>query len=443
MTEHVATDNSELEQKTPDTESMQVCKNCQTPLSGPFCHQCGQPSKSIIRFFGSLAREFFEDIINLDSRAFNTLIALLFRPGFLTKEYVSGKRFKYVPPLRLFLLTSLFCIFVIWIINKTSDTPGINVGEKNQEISLVKQQEIYNELGLDSEEKLEQLSDSEKEKLIKELEQVNRAMSLVGTAPVPLPKPLKLFQEKNSKQEPQKKESNETADKDAKTKQTLENELANLPTDIKEQIRKDIEENSPSQKQSSSTTTEDSLNIQIEDEKANVNVNIPFFSEEENKRLEKRLEQNIQKIKEDPRDFIGDLLEVIPKSMLLLVPIFAVLIKISYPFARRYYIEHLIHAFHGHAFLFLSILILIGLEYASSSLNSSENGFFKFIGGTFGFLEVVMFIWIPLYFLISMKRVYQQNWFLTVWKWLLVGILYFVLFITSAVILLLLSVYFN
>ncbi len=423
MTEHTATNNTEVENPNQSHTSASHCKNCETPLTGPFCHQCGQPSKSIIRFFGSLVRELLEDIISLDSRATRTLIALLFRPGFLTREYVSGRRYRYVPPLRLFLLTSLFCIFVIWVINKTSDDSGIifNNGNNSEVAETLKQdqrQAILKEFGVDSPEKIERLSSRQKQQIRQQLEQINRGFRLAGAAPIPIPDDLTESEEVTG----------ELVDK-AKPLESSE-----VPAETKEPTAAPTEN-------SNQTNTE--VNHGINFTNNNIDVNFAFLSDEDNRKLEERLQKNVEKIKDDPQDFFGDLLELIPKSMLLLVPLFAILMKISYPFARRYYVEHLIHAFHGHAFLFLSILIAIGLDYASASLNSFENGFLQFMAGVLGFLEGLLFFWIPIYFLLSLRNVYQQHWLITLWKWFLTSILYIILFSVSAVTILVLSILYN
>ncbi len=83
------------------------CPNCHTPLEGQFCSRCRQNQKGLDRFFLSLLRESFDDIFATDSRAAKTILALLVRPGFLTKEYFLGKRARYVQPLRLYFITSL------------------------------------------------------------------------------------------------------------------------------------------------------------------------------------------------------------------------------------------------------------------------------------------------------------------------------------------------
>ena len=75
-----------------------ACMNCGTELMGPFCYYCGQPDKNFMRFFPALLRELLEDTMDFDSRFMRTIKPLLFRPGKLTRDYLDGKRFRYVPP---------------------------------------------------------------------------------------------------------------------------------------------------------------------------------------------------------------------------------------------------------------------------------------------------------------------------------------------------------
>ncbi len=429
MTEENAThkqqlvSHSEASSDQTDSRSVDTCKNCHTPLSGPFCHQCGQPAKSIIRFFGSLIHELLEDIINLDSRAARTLVALLFRPGFLTREYVSGRRFSYVPPLRLFLITSLFCIAVIWVLNKTSESSG-SVEINGETIAAVdgqlpeqQRQEIINSL---ADKPLDQLNEEERQKARAKLDSINRAFKLAGNVkPIAIPEALLSEGERLAAQaEPPIQEPSQNAPTENRT---VENNEANT---------------TPQRRNDSG------LNI---NDNGKVSVNFPFLSEEDNQQLEEKLTDKFTKLKdpEEREDFFGDLLELVPKTMLLFVPIFALFIKVCYPFARRYYIEHLIHAFHGHAFLFLSIVLIIALNLLDESLGPSDNGLLSFIGGVAGFLQILLFIWIPVYFLLSLRIVYRQHWALTVVKWFMLGIIYLFLFVFSAVFVLVLSVLYN
>jgi hypothetical protein len=84
------------------------CANCGAPLAGRYCSACGQRHQDEpIHHFGHFVREATEDLTHADSRLWQTLIALLFRPGFLTREFLEGRRVRYLPPVRLYLVLSV------------------------------------------------------------------------------------------------------------------------------------------------------------------------------------------------------------------------------------------------------------------------------------------------------------------------------------------------
>lgn len=87
--------------------SGQPCQNCGTLVDGRYCSNCGQLAASFHRPILSLMGETISDTFTLDGRLARTLPVLLFRPGRLTKNYTTGKRARYVPPFRLFLIASL------------------------------------------------------------------------------------------------------------------------------------------------------------------------------------------------------------------------------------------------------------------------------------------------------------------------------------------------
>ncbi|MBV8306736.1 MAG: DUF3667 domain-containing protein [Gammaproteobacteria bacterium] len=53
-----------------------------------------------------------EDLTHADSRLWRTLGALLLRPGYLTRQFLEGRRARYLPPVRLYLVISL--LFFLW-----------------------------------------------------------------------------------------------------------------------------------------------------------------------------------------------------------------------------------------------------------------------------------------------------------------------------------------
>lgn len=74
---------------------------------GNYCGNCGQEVKNFRRPFFKLSSEAIKSLFELDGRAFRTLFFLLTKPAHLSKEYFSGRRVQYTPPLRLFLVISV------------------------------------------------------------------------------------------------------------------------------------------------------------------------------------------------------------------------------------------------------------------------------------------------------------------------------------------------
>jgi len=89
-----------------------TCLNCGTEVVGRYCHKCGQENIEIKENFLSLIRHFIEDITHFDGKFFKTIKVLLLKPGFLTKEYLKGKRATYFHPIRMYVFTSFFFFLI-------------------------------------------------------------------------------------------------------------------------------------------------------------------------------------------------------------------------------------------------------------------------------------------------------------------------------------------
>ena len=99
----------------PDSAATEaMCGNCGTSLAGEYCHTCGARQFAArdlsLRHFAS---EAVQEFTNLEhSKLLRTLVALLFRPGLLTKEYFSARRQCYIRPLTLCLAIFALSLFV-------------------------------------------------------------------------------------------------------------------------------------------------------------------------------------------------------------------------------------------------------------------------------------------------------------------------------------------
>lgn len=97
-----------------ETREEKNCLNCGTIVAGQYCQHCGQenlpPQESVWHFL----THFVNDITHFDGKFFKTLQLLLFRPGFLTAEYMRGRRATYLNPIRMYLFTSFIFFFIFY-----------------------------------------------------------------------------------------------------------------------------------------------------------------------------------------------------------------------------------------------------------------------------------------------------------------------------------------
>ena len=93
-------------------EASPNCLNCGARLRGQYCGTCGQRSRSRLISLWELISDAFGDLLEIDSRLWQTLVPLLIRPGRLTHDYLQGRRARYMPPFRMYLVLSVL-FFVI------------------------------------------------------------------------------------------------------------------------------------------------------------------------------------------------------------------------------------------------------------------------------------------------------------------------------------------
>jgi hypothetical protein len=83
-----------------------TCLNCGALVEERFCTRCGQENLEPKETVGHLISHFFEDLTHFDGKFFVTVKDLVIRPGFLTREYVAGRRMTYLNPIRMYIFVS-------------------------------------------------------------------------------------------------------------------------------------------------------------------------------------------------------------------------------------------------------------------------------------------------------------------------------------------------
>jgi len=108
-----------------------ACLNCGAPVSGHYCSRCGQHVQPI-RSLRHVSAEFLHSLFHFDTKAWRTLPMVIFRPGTLTRNYVFGKRARYISPLATFLL----CVFLMFFVFSFTGSATIGAGaEQDAEIT--------------------------------------------------------------------------------------------------------------------------------------------------------------------------------------------------------------------------------------------------------------------------------------------------------------------
>ncbi|MCJ0826467.1 DUF3667 domain-containing protein [Luteimonas sp. 50] len=354
-----------------------ACQNCGTPLLGPHCYACGQPVNGLVRHFSSIIGDFLDSVLNIDARVLRTLWPLFARPGYLSREYFAGRRVRYVSPVRLFVFLSIVTFFVAQLmLSFGPDAIQFDNGDSFQQATTVAEVERA------------------RDQALKGLEQARaeipgnvpgaRVGIDAGAAAV-RDKARKRIAELQARTDggPPPRPAGDAADADA--------------------------------------TPDLQFNGRPWDPVANpVRVRwLPGFANRWINQQVGKGRDNVAALRKDPNRLKDAVLGALPSTLFVLLPIFALMLKLAYLFKRRLYMEHLIVALHSHAFLCLALLLVFGFSALGRAAPAAA-GFAR--AG-----EGLLFAWMPLYLLLMQKRVYAQGWIMTVLKYFVLGVCYLVL----------------
>jgi Protein of unknown function (DUF3667) len=106
------------------------CLNCGSTVQGKYCHICGQENIEPKETFFGMVTHFFNDITHFDGKFFTTLKDLVIMPGFLSAEYMKGRRASYLNPVRMYVFTSAIFFVIFFNISDPKDTFKITEGNE-------------------------------------------------------------------------------------------------------------------------------------------------------------------------------------------------------------------------------------------------------------------------------------------------------------------------
>ncbi|WP_028916619.1 DUF3667 domain-containing protein [Pseudoxanthomonas sp. J35] len=353
-----------------------ACQNCATPLQGAFCHVCGQSAHNPVRSFAHAVEEVFESFWHLDGRIFRSLRRLL-SPGALARDYLAGHRAPYVAPMRMFVVLCVMAFFVGRVVDLGLDIE-LNVNQADAQGQPV---ELWPELRRAATiEDVERIRDAG----IAALEQARaQTPAVLAAAHVGYDKGI--------------------ADLRREADRRIV-ELGGTP--------------SAAAPATTAAATETAPAPAVDGEEA--------AQHDWAARQGLRLKRNLQRASEDPGLYRAALMGSVPSALFVLVPLFALLLKLLYLGSGRSYLEHLVVALYSHAFLCLALMAQFGLIAVANHFKQTP------AGTTAGVVAWLLVLWMLVYLLLSQKRVYGEGWLATTLRFLVAGSVYaFVLAIAS------------
>jgi len=330
---------------------------------GRYCHICGQENVEVKESFWHLATHLIYDIMHFDSKFFDTLKYLLWRPGFLSKEYLRGRRASYLHPIRMYVFTSaiFFIIFFAFVIKpdelgNTLKTTNTNTSEGRRTL----QEEIKI-----LEDSLQKTTDPKKKEDIQDdINGLKMASSYVPNIKV-----------------------SETSDSSEKKKDN-DGKVLNIGDSFKTVAEYDsLQKTLPENKRDN--WFERTMNHRI------ITINQKYKGDEE-------------RFKED---FIEKFKHSIPQMMFVSLPLLALILQLLYVRRRKqfYYVDHVIVLVHVYIAIFISLLIYYGFDALKTTTGWSLFSWFKTIAG----------IYIGLYCLLAMYKFYGQGIVKTTFKYII------------------------
>ena len=328
------------------------CLNCGTLLEGKYCHNCGQENLELKESFGHMMNHAISDYFHFDHQFFHTLKPLLFKPGFLTNEYMNGRRAQYLHPVKMYIFISI--VYFLLLFNSGNNEIVKITGVKTPAATAKHIDSLRRSLA-----KNHNLSAAQKTKIVND--EIKHEADLKTKADA------------------------DTVNRNFKSGLLI----ITADTSYKQYIAK--QQKLPESEQDG------------------------WFEKLYNK---KAFDYKTRYGTRSKEVFFEEVKHNIPKMMFLMLPLFALILKITFWRNKKFYVEHLIFAFHLHCFIFIFLAMLM-LLLKITPQNETWIGIVNLIGG-------IYMMW---YAYKALKVVYQRSTFRTIIKFIGIYISDMVVFI--------------
>lgn len=361
------------------------CLNCSQPLdlSDRFCPYCSQLNSTKPLSLKDFIEEFFSSLISYDSRIRYTVKDLLFKPGIITRNYVSGERLKYTNPFRFFLSVSIIYFLIYGIINFFDSTTNSNFYDNDGDEK--------SSLRFDGKEGSFYINEDKDdlEKVIKQL-RANPTTAKWGEI-IRVEDSIRDAEIKKQGGEIKIINGDTISEQDyAARVELLDNTNTTKAFFDKFNIMQDFYNES---KIENPSTALDSLGL------ARNRTNTWLYSKN----------KTIERIEEEPYKFIQFVISKTPFFLFFFAPFFALFFWLIYARRSVTYMEHLVFIFHIFSFVFLVMLILAIPEI-----------FFDI-----SIVFVIFFLLIaPFYFYKALRNFYKQSRVKTIIKFVILNIVF-------------------
>lgn len=347
--------------ETSDSEDND-CLNCHVAVTGQYCWNCGQRSNTRLISLFELLKDAVGDMFELDSRLWRTLIPLFLKPGYLTAEYLRGRRAHYMPPFRMYLVLSFLFFLLTTAFNENTSVID------EEALRAVDVQSVNGnapDVPTEAEPELTGISISSN----------GFGVQIAGTE-----------LENIDQEATEAADSADTPDTEATALDSGESSESERPLTDADSDDEDFE----------CDIDFGSIGLVWLDRLITERRTIAICNHVKQDKGQRMLEQVVQNL---------------PVGALIMLPLLAFLVKFMYPLSRRYYVEHLLMLVHYHSFLFLSASFLAIGNATLSWLDAPDWPFL--------ILNISLGIYMPFYLYKALRRVYGQRRIITIFKYLL------------------------
>ena len=419
----LATSAGDRERLPPEPAS---CDNCGASTGSRFCGECGQAQRPLREPIHHFVAESLVEYFGIDGRLWRSLGLLLFKPGRLTQAYFAGRRARYLRPLRMYLTATLGFFFLVALVDPVARLEKAVLEQTRDTGGRV---EVADHIDAIARERAEKLG--EIDSLVYRADSLaQRLEALRGVA-----------LRARSESEAVGAEARADVAVNAVDRSAIELTEDSRDGVLAELSRLRARERAEEKRRVLETAIlkvlpSDSMVYLIDIHAARDQVfpdttdraefGLPAWAVRSESVRQFETAPTMQGKLVGLFQFLRDATEQLPTAMFILLPVFALLLKGVYLRRGWYYSEHLVFALHTHAFAFIVFSIIAALV-----------GFRGNAGGS-GVAAAFLFLTIPAYFYLAQKRVYEQGWFKTALKAIILGGCYLALLLVGVLLLALL-----